>query len=146
MTDDPGRGAKRRRLARSVLARDAGPAVDATAVAAAASRAYDDLAQVLAPLIGGVGVAAITDRALHFAAREYPWLPAGKPASPDTQFPQVIDALKRQDDPAVAAAAATAVFEAILGLLATFIGEPLAARLVRQAWPDVASSADTQET
>ena len=59
------------RLLRRVLSRHAGAAVDATAVAAAASRAYDDLAQVLAPVIGDVGVAVMTDRALHLAAREY---------------------------------------------------------------------------
>jgi hypothetical protein len=46
----------------------------------------------------------------------------------------------------VAAEGAAAVLAAILGLLATFIGEPLAARLVRQAWPDAPSSAATEET
>jgi hypothetical protein len=138
MTDD--------RLVRTVLSRRAGAAVDATAVAGAANRAYDDLAQVLAPVIGGVGLAAITDRALHLATGDYPWLPSSEPGAADTPFTKVTDALKRQDDPAVAADAATAVFEAILGLLATFIGEPLAARLVSRAWPDAVSSADTEET
>jgi hypothetical protein len=133
------------RLLRRVLSRHAGAAVDATAVAAAASRAYDDLAQVLAPVIGDVGVAVMTDRALHLAAREYPWLPSSEPGAADTSFTKVIDALKRLDDPAVAADGAAAVFEAILGLLATFIGEPLAARLVQQAWPEAASSADRYE-
>jgi hypothetical protein len=128
-----------------VLARYTGAAVDATAIAAAASRAYDDLAQVLSSVIGDVGVAAITDRALHLTAREYPWLPARAPNSADPPFTEVIDALKRQDS-AMAAAAGAAVFATILGLLATFIGEPLAARLVRQAWPDAASSADIEET
>jgi len=128
-----------------VLARHAVP-VDATAIAAAASRAYDDLRRVLAPVIGNVGVAAMTDRALHLAAGEYPWLPRHQPGSPDTQFTQVIDALKQQDDSAAAVEAAAAVLAAILGLLATFIGEPLAARLVQQAWPHAASSADTEET
>ena len=143
---DPRRRAKRRRLARRALALHAGPAVDATAVAAAARRAHDDLAQVLAPVIGDVGIAAMSDRALHLAAREYPWLPSSDPRDADTRFTKVIDALKRQGDPAVAAEGAAAVFQAILGLLGTFIGEPLAARLVRQAWPDAVSSADTQET
>jgi hypothetical protein len=53
--------------------------------------------------------------------------------------------LKRQE-PATATDAATAVFEAILGLLATFIGEPLTARLVQQAWPDAFSSTGTEGT
>jgi hypothetical protein len=138
--------ARRRGLSRRALARHAGPAVDATAVAAAANRAYDDLARALAPVIGDLGVAAMTDRALHLTTREYAWLPSRAPGSADTTFAQVIDVLKRQDDAAEATEAAAAVFAAIIGLLATFIGEPLAARLVQQAWPDATSSADTQET
>jgi CheY-like chemotaxis protein len=63
----------------------------------------------------------MTDRALHLAAGEYPWLPRHQPGSPDTQFTQVIDALKQQDEPAAAVEAAAAVLAAILGLLATFI-------------------------
>jgi hypothetical protein len=129
-----------------VLARRAGPAVDATAVAAAASRAYDDLAGVLAPVIGDGGVAAMTDRALHLTTREYAWLAARAPGPASATFTHVIDALKQQDDPAVAVEAAAAVLAAIIELLATFIGEPLAARLVQQAWPDALSSADTVET
>ena len=42
--------------------------------------------------------------------------------------------------------AAAAVFAAIIDLLATLIGDPLATRLVQQAWPDAVSSADTVET
>src|SRR5689334_1260371 len=139
--EDPGRKARRRRLAQRALAGHA-----AGAAATGAGRAYDALAQVLAPVIGDVGVAAMTDRALHLVAREYPWLPASEPGSPDTSFTKVVEALKRQDDPAVATEAAAAVLEAILGLLATFIGEPLAARLVKQAWPDAVSSTETEET
>lgn len=138
--------ARRRGLARKVLARRAGAAVDATAVAAAVNRAYNDLAQVLAPVIGDVGVAAMTDRALHLTTREYAWLPSRAPGPAHTTFSQVIDVLKRQDDPAVAIEAAAAVFAAIIDLLATLIGDRLATRLVRQAWPDAVSSADTVET
>lgn len=144
---DRGSEARRRRLARQALASRTGPAVDALAVATAAKRAYDDLAQVLAPVIGDVGVAAMTGRALYLTTREYAWLPSrtSGPAD-DTTLTQVIEVLKQQDDPAVAAEAAAAVLAAITGLLATFIGEPLAARLVQQAWPDAVSSADTEET
>ena len=63
-----------RQLALKVLAQHAGSAAGAEALAAAAHRAYDDLARVSAPLIGQVGVDALTGRALHLAQREYPWL------------------------------------------------------------------------
>lgn len=146
MTDALEHKARRRQLGRRVVARRAGAAFDTTAVAGAASRAYDDLVRVLAPVIGDLGVAAITDRALHLATGEYPWLPSREPGAADIPFTTVIDALTRQDDPAVAAEAAAAVFEAIVGLLATFIGEPLAERLMQQGWPDSDLSAEIEET
>ena len=126
-----------RQLALRVLAQHAGPAAGAEAIAAAAGRAYDDLARVLATVIGEAGANALADRALHLAKSEYPWLaPTREPAYAEMKFSQIIAPLARQD-PAVGAAAAAAVLAAFLGLLATFIGEPLAARLWRQAWPDV---------
>ena len=135
-----------RQLALKVLAQHAGSAAGAEALAAAAQRAYDDLARVSAPLIGQVGVDALTGRALHLAQREYPWLvPAREPEQAEGPFAQVIVCLERQD-PAVAAEAAGAVFATLTGLLVTFIGEPLTARLLRQAWPDACFDANTEET
>ena len=150
----------RRELAVRVLRHHAGPDADAAALAAAARRAYDDLARVSAPLIGQVGVDALTGRALHLAQREYPWLvhtregtPActehtpGTPPPEQTEgpFAQVIFCLERQD-PAAATEAAGAVFATFTGLLVTFIGEPLTLRLLRKAWPDACSAASPEET
>ena len=141
----PGNAALRR-LALKVLAQHAGPGAGAKVLAAAARRAYDDLARVAAPLIGQVGVDALTGRALHLAQREYPWLVhPGDPEQPEGSFAQVISGLERQD-PAVATAAAAALFATFTGLLVTFIGEPLTARLLRKAWPDAFSEADKEET
>ena len=135
-----------RQLALKVLAQHAGSAAGAEALAAAARRAYDDLARVSAPLIGQVGVEALTDRALHLAQREYPWLvQTREPEQAERPFTQAIACLERQD-PAVAIEAAGAVFATLTGLLITFIGEPLTARLLRQAWPDAFSDASTKET
>jgi hypothetical protein len=52
--------------------------------------------------------------------------------------------LERQD-PAVATEAAATVFATFTGLLVTFIGEPLTARLLRKAWPDALSDAIAEE-
>ncbi len=135
-----------RQLALKVLAQHAGSAADAEALAAAARRAYDDLARVSAPLIGQVGVEALTGRALHLAQRESPWLvQTREPEQAERPFTQVIACLERQDR-AVAIEAAGAVFATLTGLLVTFIGEPLTARLLRQAWPDAFSGASTEET
>ena len=133
------------RLALKVLALRAGPGAGAEALAAAARRAYDQLAHVVAPLIGQAGVDALTGRALHLTQRQYPWLvPPGDQQS-EGLFARVIFRLERQD-PAVATEAAGALFATFTGLLVTFIGEPLTARLMRKAWPDAFSEADKEET
>ena len=125
-----------RLLALKVLVQDAGSAAGTATLTAAARRAYDDLARVSAPLIGQAGVDALTDRALRLAQQEYPWLAQTRePEHAERPFAAVIVSLERQD-PAVASEAAATVFAAFTGLLVTFIGEPLTARLLRQAWPD----------
>jgi hypothetical protein len=135
-----------RQLALKVLAQHAGSAASAEALAAAARRAYDDLARVSAPLIGHVGVDALTGRALHLMQREYPWLvDTREPEQAEEPFTQVIVSLARQD-PAVATEAAGAVFATFTGLLVTFIGEPLTVGLLRQAWPAAFSDATIEET
>jgi hypothetical protein len=135
-----------RRLALKVLAHHAGPDAGSEAFAAAAHRAYDDLVRVAAPLIGQVGVDALTGRALHLAQQEYPWLVHGRePEQSEGPFAQVIVSLKRQD-PAVATEATGAVFATLAGLLVNFIGESLTTQLLRKAWPDAFSATSTEET
>jgi hypothetical protein len=135
-----------RQLALKALAQRAGAAAGAAALAAAAQRAYDDLAQVSAPLIGQVGVDALTGRTLYLAQRKYPWLVhTREPEQWKGPFAQIVFCLERQD-PAVATEAAGAVLTILTGLLVTFIGEPLTARLLRKAWPDAFSDASIEET
>jgi len=134
-----------RQLALQVLARRAGAAAGAQALAAAALRAYEDLARVSAPLIGQVGVDALTGRAVHLAQRESPCLVPTPPEQAHETFAEVMVCLERQD-PAVATEAAGAVLTAFTGLLVTFIGEAITVRLLRDAWPDSFSDASTEET
>ena len=110
-----------------------GSAAGAADLAAAAQRAYDDLARASAPLIGQVGVDALTGRTLYLAQQKYPWL--ARTREPDQwkgAFAQIVFCLERQD-PAVATDAAGLVFGTFIGLLVTFIGEPLTEGLLRQA-------------
>jgi hypothetical protein len=135
-----------RRLALNVLAQHAGSAASAEALGAAARRAYDDLAHVSTPLIGQVGLDALTGRALHLAQREYSWLAdAREPEQTGEPFARVIVRLARQN-PAVATEAAAAVFASFAGLLVTFIGEPLTTGLLRKAWPRAFSDAHREES
>ena len=135
-----------RQLALKVLAQHAGSTEGAEVLTAAARRAYDDLVQVSTPLIGEVGVDALIGRAVHLAQRDYPWLPATPGADhANDPFVQVIVSLGTQS-PAIATEAAAAVFATFAGLLVTFIGEPLTTGLLRKAWPDAFSEAQTKET
>ena len=134
-----------RQLALKALTQRAGSAAGAAALAAAAQRAYDDLAQVSAPLIGQVGVDALTGRTLYLAQRKYPWLVhTREPEQWKGPFAQIVFCLERQD-PAVASEAAGAVFATLTGLLGTLIGEPLTERLLRKAWPDAFSDGSIEE-
>src|SRR5215216_2499684 len=91
-----------RRLALKVLAQHSESAAGAQASAAAARRAYDDLAYASTPLIGQIGVDALTGRAVHLAQREYAWLvDPREPAPTNEPFAKVIVSLEQQD-PAVA--------------------------------------------
>lgn len=136
-----------RQLALNMLTREAGSSADAKTLAAATHRAYDNLARVLVPLIGEVGVTALTARAWHLAQRDYPWLAHTQdPTQPGEPFAQLRLAVEQQDDPAVAAEAAAVALAILLTLLVTFIGEPLAMSLVRRAWPDSTSDPSPEET
>jgi hypothetical protein len=135
-----------RQLSLKVLTQYAGSTASADALAAAAHRAYEDLARVSAPLIGQVGVDSLTGRAVHLAQREYPWLAgAHELKEPEGPFAQVVVCLEQQD-PAVATEAAGAVFATFTGLLVTFIGEPLTEHLLRKAWPAAFADANPEES
>ena len=134
-----------RHLALKVMAQHAGPAAGAEALLAAAQRAYDDVARVSAPLIGDVGVEALTGRAVHLAQREYPWLVHRRePEQAEGPFASLKTCLERQD-PAVASECVGAVLATFMGLLVTFIGEPLTAGILRKAWPAAFSDAHTSD-
>ncbi len=134
-----------RPLVSRVLTHHAGADADSAATAAAARRAYDDLARVVTPVIGQVGIDALSARAMHLAQREYPWLAAPREAEEaEGPFAQGAFSVEPQD-PALAREAAAAVLAIFTGLLVTFIGEPLTTGLLRKAWPDGFSEAGAEE-
>jgi hypothetical protein len=131
-----------------VLAQRAGTDAGAEAVADAARRTYDDLARVSVPLIGKVGLDALSGRAVHLALRKCPGLvqPAesSRRGQAEGAFAQTIEGLGQQDA-AFAAECAAALLGSLTGLLVTFIGEPLTLGLLRNAWPDALTDTVTTE-
>jgi hypothetical protein len=125
-----------RQVTMRLLLRQAGPDAEARGVAAATRRSFDELADILTPLIGKLGVDALVARAVHLTRREYPWLDdTGDAGRADGPIERISLSLANQE-PALGIEAAGAVLATFTGLLVTLIGEPLTARLLRQAWPD----------
>jgi len=125
-----------RPFALKVLNHRAGSDAGARQVADAVQRAYEDLARVSVPLISQVGLDALTGRALYRVQRTYPWLvPVHGATEWHGPFTHVISCLEQQE-PAVAAEAAGDILATLTELLVTFIGEPLTARMLQEAWPD----------
>jgi len=93
-------------------------------------RACEMLRVPLAKLVGVCGFRSLLSRALAMAKAEAPSLDAGR-VRPDGTL-EGLDAL----GPTLDTAVGVLVVAQLIGLLVTFIGEPLALLLVRDAWPD----------
>lgn len=125
-----------RDLARRLLALEAASQSATDTHAHEAERVFEKLRISLTRFAGADGFTALSRRALALARADVPSLQSVK-----------VDAdgrLKGLEEVAADTAieATTAITAHLLGLLATFIGEPLTLRLVREAWPD--SSLDEQ--
>jgi hypothetical protein len=98
-----------------------------------AFRACEKLRPPLATLLGNAGFSALLSRALALATMEVKWLgvvtvDAGG-ALEGLAEPQATIS------PAESARGGVVLLAQLLGLLATFIGEDLTLRLVREVWP-----------
>src|SRR5215208_817914 len=93
----------------------------------------------LDPLIGAGGFRALLARALHLAAKEFPWLDAVRVEEhPACGLKGVREAVKGPDAAAVREAFAL-VLANVLWLLVTFIGHDIAFGLVQEVWPGAES-------
>jgi hypothetical protein len=139
-------GNARERAFRRLLAREVETDADPRAIAAAARRLCERFAQHVTPLIGNAGVGAICARSLHLAQRHVPGLApvlaSERDGGPFTSAQRFLE----HQEPAVAAEAAVAVLATVGDLLASFIGESLTTRLLREAWPDDFVDDATEET
>ena len=126
-----------RGLALRVLQHEAGGRRAPEALADAAEHVCLTLCLRLARLVGGAGCMALLERALHLAKAECPALGGVRAAAePAGRFEGLRDSV-RVVPPAQAREALAALPAHCIGLLATFIGEDLALRLVDGIWPEV---------
>lgn len=115
-----------RRLAALEAARDEPPGAGGSG----AVRVCEKLRVPLAKLAGVAGFCSLLSRALALAKAEVPSLDAVRVGTGGSL--EGFDGIGRTED----AEAGVAVVSQLLGLLVTFIGEPLTLRLVRDAWPN----------
>lgn len=122
-----------RDLARRLLAVEAASKSAGDAHAHEAVRVWEKLRVSLTRFAGADGFTALLRRALALAGSEVPSLKTIE-AKPDGTL-EGLDQLVA--DPTNGGPdAAVAITTHLLGLLVTFIGEPLTLRLLRENWPD----------
>ena len=125
-------------LARRVISAHAGPGDGSGSDAM--ERACSALFRVLETPLGTDGLEALIGRAIQITARDYPWLAAVRPgAAADCPLSGLGEASERVDIEDAHEGYA-ALLASIVWLLTTFIGEDLALRFVRHAWPNVSFS------
>jgi hypothetical protein len=133
-------------LARRLMEHEANGRTAAEDLAAAGERVLLRLRQDLARVLGTSGFSTLEARALDLARRRYAFL------GTDGGSPHFLDdtraALAGRDADA-ARDALQAVCGHLIGLLVTFLGEPLTTQFIRLAWPDLpgeAADRDERET
>ena len=106
-----------------------------------AAQACELLREPLTKLAGATGFSSLMSRALMIAQRQAPALRQWRVGADGAlecppQDPQAAEAARQ---------GGALLLSELLGLLVTFIGEPLTLRLVREAWPEVETLAPNME-
>jgi hypothetical protein len=126
-----------RALAVRVLAREAKKSRGPAALSGGMEASCRRLHARLDPLIGAGGFRALLARALHLAAKEFPWLDAVRVEEhPACGLKGLREAMKGTDASSAGGAFAL-VLANVIWLLVTFIGEDIAFGLLREVWPEI---------
>ena len=119
---------------RTTLARHAGDAPDASAIAEATLGIWHQMTARLVPVIGAQGVDALFSRSLHLTSAAFPWLAIAGNHGEDSATPASLKACLAARETTVAAEASYVLLVTFTELLATLIGECLTERLLRPVW------------
>jgi hypothetical protein len=131
-------------LARWLVTTEMGAAAGSLLGSAAAGRVFARLSQRLSQLITSVGTEALLRRSVHLSRTEFPFLEAAQ-AGPSTE--PLIDKLRETAatlDPSQADEAFVTVLATLIALLESFIGKDLTFRLLRDIWPGLPVSPQSQ--
>ena len=123
-----------RDFARRLIAREAARDKPPVMGGSAAVRVCEKLRLPLARLAGTEGFRSLLSRAVALARAEVPSLDAVVVRADGSL--EGLDDPRHDRDAGAGGEAGVEVVARLIGLLVTFIGEPLTLRLVRDAWPD----------
>jgi len=129
----------------TLLARHAGKAPDAKAVAAAAAGIWSRVSAQLAPVIGARGVDVLIRRSVHLTSTAFPWLQLAEDHENDVPVLESLTTQLASQDASTAADVSRALLMTFTELLATLIGETLTERLLGPVWapPPMAPQQET---
>lgn len=119
---------------------------DAEQVADAIVAIWLEIDQVLHPIIGHRGMAALYNRSLHLTAVAYPWLAIDQPAVPAAVDPSGLRSALVQQAAAEAAAGGNALFLTFHELLSSLVGASLTDRLLRSVWTHSSPDSPVRDT
>ena len=128
------------------LAHLTGAGAGAVQVAQAFGAVWQEIDQVLRPIIGQGGVLALLQRSGHVAAVHHPWLRAdlGADGLAGVDAADIAAVLARQDA-AQALACGSRLLDTFHDLLTSLIGASLTERLLRPVWGPPPISAPAQD-
>jgi len=126
--------------ARRLLVNEGAAGVADELAATAAGRVYEKLHAHMVPLVSAAGVQLLFARSAKLVRAEFACLAD----FPRLEGPTELCACLQAQDPAVAMAAATALFGTFIALLTTFIGERLTTQVLRSAWPTIEETPPTE--
>jgi hypothetical protein len=124
-----------RDLARRLITLEATRSRSPSTTPPTAFLACEKLRPSLATLLGGVGFSALLSRALVLATTEVKWLGVVHVNVGGTL--EGFAEPQARTSPAESARGGVVLLAQLLELLATFIGEALTVRLVREVWPEL---------
>lgn len=121
------------RMAASLASRINGR-TDAAQIADEIVIMFEEINDVLSPIIGRRGVDALYKRSLHLAVPAYPWLADARDGIQEFMDPAKLKSTLCAQSPASAAAGGGVVLQTFHDLLASLVGPSLTERLLHPVW------------
>ena len=113
-------------------------------IAEAITVAFGGIDQVLMPIIGARGVAALYKRSVHLVGQTHPWLPHAGEGIPTAMDLAALTTQLAQRTADEAAAVGALLLQTLHRLLGSLVGPSLTERLLRPVWITFLSGSSAQ--